>query len=121
MFVDAEAPDRVTQLHPGHCDDVAAGERRICFDGARHLEPVDVRHPYVADHNVGEKRKSDVDAGLSIQSRLDVMAGALQEHGQRLDGVGVVVDDENAPGAPRVIARDRHKDSIAEPRRSCST
>ncbi len=80
----------------GDEDDRDEGQRGVGLEAPRHLDPVEPRHHDVEQDEVGEVHRRRDQRGLAIARRHHLVSLALQPHGQDLDVLGGIVDDEDA-------------------------
>jgi hypothetical protein len=89
-----ECPADVLRESRGH-DDRDGGERRVGLHRRDHLPPVDDRHREIGDDDARKLARSEPrERRFTAERALDHESGGFQVERQRIEALGVVVDDE---------------------------
>jgi hypothetical protein len=96
----------------GDGDEKRRSQVRLRAQLRSELVAVGARHADVAEDDVGSELFGGANAGRAAVFGPGLMAGVLEQRGERVGDVGVVVDDEEAQ-APAPIGRTRSAPTTA--------
>lgn len=80
----------------GHRNDLRAAQHRIVAQPARELEAIHSRQRQIQENHVRPQTPRRVEAGDAVIGGVDVVSELLAQSAERVRGIDVVVDDQDA-------------------------